>query len=147
MLTLNGTAGEIIERAEIQLQCSLSQGWPRPMLVWLRDDVELSNSSQLQIDDDISMTSAGLYVASSILYIPSSLPGDSGTYTCRPDLDIPDTTITPMSVFINVIMRGMPILCVYHSGVWTASATYMSMFLFFSRTCHHHRSSPKYYYK
>ena len=129
MLTLNATAGEIIERAEIQLLCSLSEGWPRPMLVWLRDDVELSNSSRLQIDDDISVTATGLYVASSILYIPSSLPGDSGNYTCRPDIDIPDTTITPMSVFINVIMRGMPILCVYHSGVWTVYVIYVSLFL------------------
>ena len=129
MLTLNGAAGEIIERAEIQLQCLLSQGWPRPMLVWLRDDVELSNSSRLRIDDDISITAAGLYLASSILYIPSSLPGDSGTYTCRPDINIPDTTITPMSVFINVLMRGVPILCVCHLGVWTASVIHGSLFL------------------
>ena len=127
MLTLNGTAGEIIERAEIQLQCSLSQGWPRPMLVWLRDNTELSNSSQLQIDADISITATGLYLASSILYIPSSLPGDSGTYTCRPGIDIPDTTITPMSVFINVIMRGMPKVVPY-SVVWTVSATYLHKF-------------------
>ena len=144
MLTLNGIGGEIIERAEIQLQCSLSQGWPRPMLMWLRDDVELSNSSRLQIDEDISITAAGLYVASSILYIPSSLPGDSGTYTCRPDIDIPDTTITLMSVFINVIMRGLPFcVCI----IQECGLLLLYMFLFFSRTCHHHRSSPKYYCK
>ena len=108
-LALMGTAGDIIERAEIRLQCSLSQGWPRPMLVWLRDDTELATSSRLQIDSNVYATEAGLYEASSNLTIASSVPDDSGRYFCRVDTSIPDTTIPPMSVFINVIMRGLSI--------------------------------------
>ena len=105
-LTLTGTAGDIIEETEIQLQCSLSEGWPRPMLVWLRDDVELATSSRLQIDSEVYTTEAGLYEASSNLTIPSSVPDDSGRYFCRADIDIPDTIVPPMNVSTTVAGRG-----------------------------------------
>ena len=105
-LTLTGTAGDIIEETAIQLQCSLSEGWPRPMLVWSRDDVEIVNSSRIQIESNVYVTDAGLYVASSNLTIPSSVPDDSGRYYCRVEIDIPDTVVPPMNVSITVAMRG-----------------------------------------
>ena len=105
-LTLDGTAGDIIEETEIQLQCSLSEGWPRPMLVWLRDDIELATSSRLQIDSNVYATETGLYRASSNLTIPSSVPDDSGRYFCRAAIDIPNTVVPPMNVSITVARRG-----------------------------------------
>ena len=106
-LTLTGTAGDIIEETEIQLECSLSDAWPLPKLVLSKDDTILVNStSRLQIDSNIFMTEAGLYRVSSSLTINSSTPEDSGQYSCRADIQVPDTAIPSKSVFITVTRRG-----------------------------------------
>ena len=106
-LTLTGTAGDIIEETEIQLQCSLSEAWPMPELILFKDDTPLINStSRLQIDSNIFITEAGLYRVSISLNINSSTPEDSGQYSCRVDIQVPDTAIPSRSVFITVTTRG-----------------------------------------
>ena len=76
------------------------------MLVWSRDDVEIANSSRIRIESNVYETDNGLYLASSNLTIPSSVPDDSGRYNCSVEIDIPDVTVPPMSVSITVAMRG-----------------------------------------
>ena len=97
----------LLKRTEIQLQCSLSDAWPLPELVLSKDDTPLVNStSRLQIDFIIFMTEDGLYRVSSSLSINSSIPEDSGQYSCRADIQVPDTAIPSRNVFITVTRRG-----------------------------------------
>ena len=105
-MTLNGTNGDIPEGAEIQLQCFVSESWPRPSLTWQRDDVMLLNSSRLQIETSTYQTDSGLYRTMSSLTISSSLPNNTGVYYCEVDIDIPEVTIPPVFTDITVTMAG-----------------------------------------
>ena len=76
--------------------------FPRPTLVWLRDTTVLFSSSRIQLVTVIDQTQEGLFVASSNLTIPTSIPDDSGQYICRADVTIPRITIPPVDVTITV---------------------------------------------
>ena len=75
---------------------------PRPTLVWLRDTIVLISGSRIQLVTVVDQTQEGLFVSSSNLTVPASIPDDSGQYICRADVTIPMTTIPPVHVNITV---------------------------------------------
>ena len=101
---VNGSAGEITEGDRIEIQCTVPPVFPRPTLVWLRDTTVLFSSSRIQLVTVVNQTPEGLFVASSSLTLPTSIPDDSGQYICRADVTVPRTTIPPVDV--TVIVTG-----------------------------------------
>lgn len=101
-LVLDGTAGQITEGDEITLQCTAPPTYPSPTVVWLRDTTVLFPSSRIQLQTVVNQNEEGLFVASSSLTIPTSIPDDSGRYICRADVTVPGTTIPPVDVTITV---------------------------------------------
>ncbi len=93
MLTLQGEPTEpLIEKDQLLLECIIiiTGGWPQPFLTWLLDGTPVFTSSRLEIDTDSGKGDDGLYYVSSTFTISSTIAGDSGMYTCRADLQIPN---------------------------------------------------------
>ena len=101
-LTVDGSAGEITEGDRIEIQCTVPPVFPRPTLVWLRDTTVLFSSSRIQLVTVVNQTQEGVFVASSTLTIPTSIPDDSGQYICRADVAVPRTAISPVDITITV---------------------------------------------
>ena len=106
----NLSSTEPIEGDPIALTCSISGGWPRiGQIQWLKDGTPINASADPRVTIDtlpMSMDAYGLYSQTSNLTIAGSRGiEDSGIYTCRSYLTIPDFPM--VSKNISILVLGM----------------------------------------
>lgn len=91
-LTLLGQPpAPLTEQDQLMLECYVVEGWPQPAITWLLNGVPVFSSSRVEIITETGNTENGLYYVNSTFTIFSVITGDSGNYSCRANLGIPDT--------------------------------------------------------
>ena len=105
----NLSSTEPIEGDPIALTCSISGGWPQiGQIQWLKDGTPINASAYRVTIDTLPMSVDvyGLYSQTSNLTITDSYRiEDSGVYTCRSYLTIPDFPM--VSENISILVLGM----------------------------------------
>ena len=106
----NLSSTEPIEGDPIAITCSISGGWPEiGQIQWLKDGspINASDDPRVMIDTSpMSMDAYGLFSQTSNLTIADSRGiEDSGIYTCRSYITIPDFLM--VSENISILVLGM----------------------------------------
>ena len=110
-VTLQAEASiQLLEKDQLLLNCSATEGWRQPSLSWLLyGALILQSSGRVGITSQISEEDSGLFSVYSSLSIMYTLTEDSGVYTCRADLNIPD--IPTLARSTNVTVQGLQKIC------------------------------------
>ena len=92
----------VAEGDEVTLTCNSSYSIPPPAFKWTRNDVQLSSSAAITIQNRSSVDGDGLYTYASDLTVRSVQLSDDGNYRCIITQD--DSRLsTPLSQSSNVL--------------------------------------------
>ncbi len=104
-LTLRGQPTRpLTERDRLALECDVADGWPEPSVTWLFNGIPVFSSVRVDIATNSSTRENGLYYVRSTFTIPSTIPGDSGIYSCSAAQGIPG--VPPLVATTNVTVQG-----------------------------------------
>ena len=96
---------QLTEKDQLVLECIATNGFSQPFFTWLLNGVPLFSSDRVQINTVTNQENDGLFTVNSTLTILSTLPSDSGVYTCRANLEA-----SSLARSTNVTIQGLLIV-------------------------------------